>query len=150
MLTCVPYMESQMVQSSEAQHFRQIFFKRFQSSSPKSNHVQRIFFQVHGIFKSSPTTRSSHIQQFPILRPESIGSSSRNELSFLSTKSFSQFSRIIPHRPHIPVIFQNSGFLGQASIAITLNVANSFINNQRHFDNNQLETLSTKCLPTIQ
>ena len=42
--------------------------------------------------------KNYHIQQISIQRLESIVSSSRNELSFLSTKRFSQFSRIIQHR----------------------------------------------------
>ena len=49
-------MESQKVQNSRSKivfKFNKFFYQgqeRFQSSSSKSSHVQRIFFQGHGIF----------------------------------------------------------------------------------------------------
>ena len=91
-----------------------------------------------------------NIQQISIQRQESITSSSRNELPFLSTKRFSQFSRIIRHRPHIPVVFYNASLQGQAPIAITLNVANSRINQSKVRCQQPTQTLSTKCFPTMQ
>ena len=104
-------MESQMVQNSRSKivfTFNKFFIKvkrDFNQAHQNQVTFNGFSFKVTAYFNQAQQQKLTHSTNFNSARLESIASSSRNELSFLSTKSFSQFSRIIRHRPHIPVIF---------------------------------------------
>ena len=88
--------ESQMVQNSRSKivfTFNKFFIK-----------VKRDFNQAHqnqvtfNGFSFKVTAYFNQAQQQKLTHSTNFNSTPRNELSFLSTKSFSQFLRIIRHR----------------------------------------------------